>query len=307
MSLSQHEKAVKFRTLHGLTAEVGRNSTSLGPTRLGAFVIPNPWDAGSARMLAALGFEALATTSAGFAFTVGRSDGEVKREEALAHCAAIAEATDLPVSADLENTFGHVPRFVAQTIRLAGATGIVGGSVEDATGNDTRPIYDHAHAVERVAAAVEAARALPFPFTLTARAENYLHGRNDLDDTIRRLQDFAVAGADVLYAPGLPDLASIKAVCAAVAPKPVNVLAGIKGQNFPLADLVAAGARRISLGAALSRVAIGAFLKAAREIKEKGTFTFVDDTVSSAELSALLKGFAAPQAKRADAAKQGSN
>jgi 2-methylisocitrate lyase-like PEP mutase family enzyme len=307
MSLTQHEKAVKFRTLHGLTAELGRNSSSLGPTRLGAFVIPNPWDAGSARMLAALGFEALATTSAGFAFTVGRSDGEVKREEALAHCAAIAEANDLPVSADLENTFGHVPRFVAQTIRLAGATGIVGGSVEDATGNDTRPIYDHAHAVERVAAAVEAARALPFPFTLTARAENYLHGRNDLDDTIRRLQDFAVAGADVLYAPGLPDLASIKAVCAAVAPKPVNVLAGIKGQNFPLADLVGAGARRISLGAALSRVAIGAFLKAAREIKEKGTFTFVDDTVSSAELSALLKGFAAPQAKRADAAKQGSN
>lgn len=303
MSLSQLEKAVKFRTLHGLTAEVGRPSISAGPTRLGAFVIPNPWDVGSARMLAALGFEALATTSAGFAFTVGRSDGEVKREEALAHCHVIAEATDLPVSADLENTFGHVPRFVAQTIRLAGATGIVGGSVEDATGNDSRPIYDHAHAVERVTAAVEAARALPFPFTLTARAENFLHGRNDLDDTIRRLQDFAVAGADVLYAPGLPDLASIKEVCAAVAPKPVNVLAGIKGQNFPVADLIAAGARRISLGAALSRVAIGAFLKAAKEIREKGTFTFVDDTVSSAELSALLKGFAAPQAKRAEAAK----
>jgi 2-methylisocitrate lyase-like PEP mutase family enzyme len=308
MSVSQLDKAIKFRALHGLTAEVGRPSAPLGPTRLGAFIIPNPWDVGSARMLAALGFEALATTSAGFAFTVGRSDGEVKREEALGHCAAIAAATDLPVSADLENTFGHVPRFVAQTIRLAGATGIVGGSVEDATGNESRPIYDHAHAVERVAAAVEAARALPFPFTLTARAENYLHGRNDLDDTIRRLQAFAAAGADVLYAPGLPSLEAIRSVCAAVAPKPMNALAGIKGLNFPLADLVAAGARRISLGAALSRVAIGAFLKAAKEMKEKGTFNFVNDTITSAEISALFKGSgsAAPPAKRADAAKQGN-
>jgi 2-methylisocitrate lyase-like PEP mutase family enzyme len=307
MPVSQLEKAIKFRTLHGLTSEVGRASAPLGPTRLGAFIIPNPWDVGSARMLAALGFEALATTSAGFAFTLGRSDGEVKREEALAHCHTIAEATDLPVSADLENTFGHVPRFVAQTIRLAGATGIVGGSVEDATGNESRPIYDHAHAVERVAAAVEAARALPYPFTLTARAENYFHGRNDLEDTIRRLQAFAAAGADVLYAPGLPSLAAIKAVCAAVAPKPVNVLAGMKGANFPVADLVAAGAKRISLGAALSRVALGAFLKAAKEMKEKGTFNFVDDTITSAELSALLKGFASPPPKRADAAKQGGN
>jgi 2-methylisocitrate lyase-like PEP mutase family enzyme len=307
MSLSQLDKAIKFRTLHGLTAEVGQPSSSLGPTRLGAFIIPNPWDTGSARMLAGLGFEALATTSAGFAFTLGRSDGEIKREEALAHSAAIAAATDLPVSADLENTFGHVPRFVAQTIRLAGATGIVGGSVEDATGNENRPIYDHEHAVERVAAAVEAARALPFPFTLTARAENYLHGRNDLDDTIRRLQAFAAAGADVLYAPGLPSLEAIREVCAAVAPKPVNALSGIKGLNFPVADLVAAGARRISLGAALSRVAIGAFLKAAKEMKEKGTFTFVDDTITSAEISTLLKTPAAPPVKRADAAKQASS
>jgi len=306
MSLSQLEKAIQFRILHGLTSEVGRPSAPLGPNRLGAFIIPNPWDAGSARMLAALGFEALATTSAGFAFTLGRSDGEVKREEALAHCATIAAATDLPVSADLENTFGHVPRFVAQTIRLAGATGIVGGSVEDATGNENRPIYDHEHAVERVAAAVEAARALPFPFTLTARAENYLHGRNDLDDTIRRLQAFAAAGADVLYAPALPSLEAIRTVCAAVAPKPLNVLAGIKGLNFRVADIVATGAKRISLGAALSRVALGAFLKAAREMKEKGTFTFVDDTVTSSELSALLKSFAAPPAKRAEAAKQRS-
>jgi 2-methylisocitrate lyase-like PEP mutase family enzyme len=308
MSLSQLDKAIKFRALHGLTAETGRPSAPLGPTRLGAFIIPNPWDAGSARMLAALGFEALATTSAGFAFTLGRSDGEVKREEALAHSAAIAAATDLPVSADLENTFGHVPRFVAQTIRLAGATGIVGGSVEDATGNENRPIYDHEHAVERVAAAVEASRALPFPFTLTARAENYLHGRNDLDDTIRRLRAFAAAGADVLYAPALPNLEAIREVCAAVAPKPVNVLAGMKGVNFSVADIVKTGAKRISLGAALSRVALGAFLKAAREMKEKGTFTFVDDTITSTELSALLKSFAAPPAlaaKRADAVGQG--
>jgi len=305
MSLTQLEKAIKFRALHGLTAEVGQPSAPLGPTRLGAFIIPNPWDVGSARLLAALGFEALATTSAGLAFTLGRSDGEVKREEALAHCAAIAAATDLPVSADLENSFGHVPRFVAQTIRLAGATGIVGGSVEDATGNENRPIYDHEHAVERVAAAVEAARALPIPFTLTARAENYLHGRNDLDDTIRRLQAFSAAGADVLYAPGLPSVEAIREVCAAVAPKPVNALAGIKGLNFPAADLISAGARRISLGAALSRVALGAFLKAAKEMKEKGTFSFVDDTVTSAELSALLKQFAPPP-KRAEVARQGS-
>lgn len=271
MSVSQSEKAKNFRTLHA------------GPR---AFIIPNPWDAGSARILAALGFQALATTSAGFAFSLGRRDGQVTREEALEHCRAIAEASDLPVAADLENCFGDDAKTVAETIRLASSTGIVGGSVEDAT-SDGR-IYDQAHAVERVVAAVEAARALPFPFTLTARAENFLHGRTDLDDTIRRLQAFAAAGADVLYAPGLTSLDAIRTVCAAVAPKPVNVLAGMKGANFPLAELEAAGVRRISVGGALARAALGALMRAGREMKEKGTFTFVDGAAPSAEVNAIM-------------------
>ena len=271
MSVSQGEKAKKFRALH---------------TRPRAFIIPNPWDVGSARILAALGFQALATTSAGFAFSLGRRDGQVTREEALAHCRAIVEASDLPVAADLENCFGDEPKTVSETIRLAGLTGIVGGSVEDAT-SDGR-IYEHTHAVERVAAAVESARALPFPFTLTARAENFLHERADLDDTIRRLQAFAAAGANVVYAPGLASLEAIREVCAAVAPKPVNVLAGMKGANFPLAELEAAGARRISLGGALARAALGALLRAGREMKEKGTFTFVDGAAPSAELNGIM-------------------
>jgi 2-methylisocitrate lyase-like PEP mutase family enzyme len=271
MSVSQSEKAKKFRALHA------------GPK---AFIIPNPWDAGSARILAALDFQALATTSAGFAFSLGRRDGQVTREEALEHCRAIAEASDLPVSADLENCFGDDARTVAETIRLAGSTGIVGGSVEDATGDGQ--IYDHAHAVERVAAAVESARALPFSFMLTARAENFLHGRADLDDTIRRLQAFAAAGADVLYAPGLTSLEAIREVCAAVAPRPVNVLAGMKGANFPLAELEAAGARRISVGGALARAALGALLCAGREMKEKGTFGFVDEAAPSAEVNGIM-------------------
>ena len=271
MSVSQSEKAKKFQALHA------------GPT---AFIIPNPWDVGSARILEGLGFEALATTSAGFAFSLGRRDGQVTREEALEHCRAIAEASDLPVAADLENCFGDESKTVAETIRLAGSTGIVGGSVEDARSDGK--IYDHAHAVERVAAAVEVARALPFLFMLTARAENFLHGRADLDDTIRRLQAFAAAGADVLYAPGLTSLEAIRTVCAAVAPKPVNVLAGIKGQNFPLAEIEAAGARRISLGGALARAALGALMSAGREMKEKGTFAFVDEAAPSAEVSAFM-------------------
>jgi len=305
MSVTQMEKAKRFRALHGLTAEPGRPSQPAPGAKPGAFIIPNPWDAGSARMLEALGFEALATTSAGFAFTLGHSDGEVTRDEALAHCRTICEAVNLPVSADLENCFGDEPEVVAETIRLATATGLAGGSVEDATGDGRRPIYDFQHAVERVAAAVEAARALPFPFTLTARAENFLHGINDLDDTIRRLQAFAAAGADVVYAPCLPNLDAIRKVCQAVAPKPVNVLAGVKGQNFPLAEIAAAGAQRISVGAALSRVAISAFLRAAREMKEKGTFEYVNDTATSAELSALLKSVVWPAApaKGAEAAK----
>jgi 2-methylisocitrate lyase-like PEP mutase family enzyme len=271
MSVSQSEKAKKFRALHA------------GPK---AFIIPNPWDAGSARILAALGFQALATTSAGFAFSLGRRDGQVTREEALEHCRAIAEASDLPVSADLENCFGDDAKTVAETIRLAGSTGIVGGSVEDAM-SDGR-IYEHAHAVERVAAAVEAARALPFPFTLTARAENFLHDRSDLDDTIRRLEAFAAAGADVLYAPGLTSLEAIREVCAAVAPRPVNVLAGMKGANFPLAELEAVGVRRISVGGALARAALGALLRAGREMKEKGTFGFVDEAAPSAEVNGIM-------------------
>jgi 2-methylisocitrate lyase-like PEP mutase family enzyme len=271
MSVSQSEKAEKFRALHA------------GPK---AFIIPNPWDAGSARILAALGFQALATTSAGFAFSLGRRDGQVTREEALEHCRAIAEASDLPVSADLENCFGDDARTVAETIRLAGSTGIVGGSVEDATSDGQ--IYDHAHAVERVAAAVESARGLPFPFTLTARAENFLNGRADLDDTIRRLQAFAAAGADVLYAPGLTSLDAIRTVCAEVAPRPVNVLAGMKGANFPLAELEAVGVRRISVGGALARAALGALLRAGREMKEKGTFTFVDEAAPSVEVNGIM-------------------
>jgi len=285
MSLTQAERARKFRALHRLPTTPG---TPPEPAHPGAFIFPNPWDAGSARILAGLGFEALATTSAGFAFSLGRSDGAVSRDEALAHCRLIVEATDLPVAADLENCFGDDPKTVADTIRLAAATGIVGGSVEDASGDERRPIYDHALAVERVAAAAEAAQALPFPFTLTARAENFLHGCADLDDTIRRLQAFAEAGADVLYAPGLPSLEAIRAVCAAVAPCPVNALAGIRGLAFSLKQLTTAGVRRISLGGCLARVAFGALIAAGREMRESGTFTFVDDAVPMAELSKFM-------------------
>ena len=216
MRLSQAEKAERFRALH---------------SRPGAFVIPNPWDAGTARILASLGFEALTTTSAGLAFTLGRRDGAgmVTRDETLANARAIVDATDLPVAADLENGFGHTPEAVAETIRLAAeVAGLVGGSIEDATGDPRRPIYDFPHAVERVAAAVEAARALPFPFVLVGRAENFLHGRPDLDDTIRRLQAFEAAGADALYAPGLTRAEDIRTVCAAVR-KPVNVVMGTEG------------------------------------------------------------------------------
>lgn len=275
--MSQREKATQFRALHD------------GPR---TFVIPNPWDAGTARMLAALGFQALATTSAGFAFSLGRRDGAglVTRDEALAHARALVEATDLPVSADLENGFGDAPETVAETIRLAAATGLVGGSVEDATGDPRRPIYEHAHAVERVAAAVAAARALPFPFVLVARAENFLHDRPDLDDTIRRLEAFAAAGADVLYAPGLPGLPAIRAVCAAVSPRPVNVLASGRGGPLTVANLAAAGVRRISVGSALCRAALGAFLRAAREIVDQGTFTFGDEAATFAELNRFMAG-----------------
>lgn len=273
MSVSQSAKARKFLKLHE------------GP---GAFLLPNPWDAGTARMLSTLGYEALATTSAGLAFSLGRRDGEglVTREEVLAHVRVIVAASDLPVSADLENGFGDAPERVVETIRLAAEAGLVGGSIEDATGDAKRPIYDPGLAVERVRAAVEAARALPFPFTLTARAENFLHGGTDLDDTIRRLQAFAEAGADVVYAPGLPSLGAIQAVCSAVAPRPVNALIGAVGRSA--AELAAVGVRRISTGSALNRAAMGAFLAAAREMKEKGTFTFLENAVPFAALSNFM-------------------
>jgi 2-methylisocitrate lyase-like PEP mutase family enzyme len=276
MKSSQYDKARAFRALH---------------ERPGAFVIPNPWDVGTARILAGLGFEALATTSAGLAFALGRRDGEgaVARDEALAHARDIVSATPLPVSADLENGFGDAPETAAETIRLAAETGLVGASIEDATGDPDHPIYDASLAAERIAAAAEAARALPFPFTLTARAENFLHGRPDLDDTIRRLQAFEAAGADVLYAPGLRDLAMIRAVCAAVG-KPVNVIMGLTGAPFSVDDLAAAGVRRISLGSALTRAALGAFLRAAREIRERGTFSFADDAASFADLDPFMQG-----------------
>jgi len=271
MPAKHREKAEAFRALHRAQ---------------GTFVIPNPWDVGTARILTSLGFKALATTSAGHAFTIGRKDGAITREDALAHARAIVDATDLPVSADLENCFGDAPETVAETLRLAAATGLAGGSVEDASGDARKPIYEFSHAVERVAAAVEAARALPIPFTLTARAENFLHGRPDLDDTIRRLQAFERAGADVLYAPGLKDMATVRAVMSAVS-RPVNVIA-LRGLTVP--ELAAAGVRRISLGSALSRAALGAFIRAAREIQSVGTFTFIDGALPSAEANAFMLG-----------------
>lgn len=274
MADTQDDKARQFRALHA---------------RKGAFVIPNPWDIGSARILAGFGFEALATTSAGFAFSLGRRDGALTREETLAHARTIVDATPLPVSADLENGFGHAPEDAATTIRLAGGAGLVGGSIEDATGDTTRPIYDFAQAVERVAAAVEAARAHRFSFTLTARAENFLHGRPDLDDTIRRLQAFEQAGADVLYAPGLRDIDAIRTVCSAVS-RPVNVVMGLKGPSFSVDQLAAAGVKRISVGSALARAALGGFLRAAREIRERGTFDFANDAVPFADVTAMMSG-----------------
>jgi 2-methylisocitrate lyase-like PEP mutase family enzyme len=254
------------------------------------FVVPNPWDAGSARILTLLGFEALATTSAGLAFSLGVRDGRglVGRERTLANARAIVEATHLPVCADLENCFGDEPAVVAETIRLAAGTGLVGGSVEDASGDPERPIYAFAHAVERVHAAVDAARGLPFRFTVTARAENYLHGRSDLDDTIARLRAFAAAGADVVYAPGLPDLTAIQEVCAAVAPVPVNVLCGGSGPGYSVPDLGAAGVRRISLGSAFARAALGGLIRAAREVRDGGTFGFGAEAPSFADISAMM-------------------
>jgi 2-methylisocitrate lyase-like PEP mutase family enzyme len=270
--LSQHEKAVRFRALHQ------------GPA---AFVIPNPWDAGSARILAQLGFEALATTSAGYAFSAGVPDGRVGREAMIKHVAEIVAATDRPVSADLENGFGDDPSAVAETIRLAGAAGAAGGSIEDVASRPVDAQYPMALAVDRVRAAVDTARALPFPFVLTARAENYLVGRPDLADTIRRLQAYQEAGADVLFAPGLTSEQDIATVVRAV-DRPVNVVMGLHGATLDVARLSAIGVKRVSVGSALSRVALGAFIRAAREIRERGTFAFAEDAASYAELNALF-------------------
>jgi 2-methylisocitrate lyase-like PEP mutase family enzyme len=274
---TQAEKAAVFEVLH----------QSAEP-----FVIGNPWDAGTARILTGLGFSALSTTSAGLAFTLGRRDGiaAVSRDEALANARSIAEATTLPVAADLENGYGYTPEAAAETIRLAAETaGLVGGSIEDASGNPEKPIYDFDHSVERIAAAGAAARALPFPFMLVARAENFLHGRRDLDDTIRRLQAYEAAGASVLYAPGITQPEDIRTLCASVS-KPVNVLVGIKGvPPLSVKELGALGVRRISLGSGFSRAALTAFYRAAREVADHGTFTFTEDTMYMAELMDLFK------------------
>ena len=254
------------------------------------FVIGNPWDAGSARILTSLKYEALSTTSAGLAFSLGRKDGTaaVSRAEALANAKSIVEATSLPVAADLENGYGHAPEDAAETIRLAAAVGLVGGSIEDATGEDANPIYEFDHAVERIAAAAEAAKALPFPFMLVARAENYLHGRPDLGDTIKRLQAFEKAGAAVLYAPGLTLPGDIRTVCASVT-RPVNVLMGLKGApRLTVAELGELGVRRISIGSGFSRAALTAFLHAAREVIDDGTFGFADETLYISELTAMF-------------------
>jgi len=259
--------------------------------RPGVFAIPNPWDAGSAKLLASLGFEALATTSAGFAFSLGKPDGSgaVNREEAMGHSRVIVDATSLPVSADLENGFGDEPETCAETIRLAAKAGLVGGSIEDATGRIEDPIYPFEMSVERIKAAVEAARSLAFPFMLTARAENFLHGRPDLKDTIRRLEAFADAGADVLYAPGLKTREEIRAVVKAVEPKPVNVVMGLVGGNLSLDELADLGVKRVSLGSALARVAYGAFLRAAEEIRREGSFTFAEDAVPFVKINSMFK------------------
>jgi 2-methylisocitrate lyase-like PEP mutase family enzyme len=255
--------------------------------RPGAFVIPNPWDAGTERILTAFGFEALASTSAGYAFAAGRQDSSASltRDEILQNARSIVDATHLPVSADLEDGFGRSPEVCAETIRLASDIGLVGGTLEDATGDLNDPIYDFSLAVERVAATAKTAH--DCDFVLTARSENFLHGRPDLDDTIRRLQAFAEAGADILYAPGLPDLEAIRKVCASVS-KPVNVVMGLKGPTFSVEELAAVGVKRISVGGSLARAALGAFVRAAREVKEKGTFTYAADALPHAEAKAYM-------------------
>jgi 2-methylisocitrate lyase-like PEP mutase family enzyme len=275
MPLNQQRKSSMFRALH---------------EQAGAFVIPNPWDTGTARILAAMGFQALATTSAGMAFSLGVPDGRVSRAQALAHCRAMVEATDLPVSADLEKGFGDTPESVAETVRAAAEIGLAGCSIEDYTNRKSDPIFEFELAVERIAAAVDACRGLAHDFVLTARAENFLCGRPDLDDTLRRLKAFEEAGADVLYAPGLLDLDSIRTVCGAIK-KPVNVIMGLPGGTFGVGDLAAAGVKRISVGSALARAAFGTFVRACREIKEDGTFRFAGDAIGFEEIERFFEPF----------------
>ncbi len=272
MTITQNEKAARLRALH---------------TDPGTFVIPNPWDAGSARLLAALGFRALATSSGAAAAVLGRRDGQISRDEAMHHVASITSATSLPVSADLENGFGADPATVAETIRCCAAAGAVGGSIEDATRGSDKPTFDFPLAVERVAAAVEAARALPFPFTLTARAEGFLYPHPDLDDVIERLRAFEQAGADVLFAPGLPNLDAVRAVCHAVS-RPVSFMIAIRGRAFSVAELASAGVKRVSLATSLYRAAMTGLLAAAREIHDHGTCNYLEDTLPTADLNRLL-------------------
>jgi 2-methylisocitrate lyase-like PEP mutase family enzyme len=273
MSVTQSQKADRFRALHD---------------EPGVFVIPNPWDVGSARILAGLGFQALATSSAASAASAfGRRDGALTREEALAHARQIVNATDLPVSADLEKGFGDAPEIVAETIRQAAEAGLVGCTIEDATGDPSHPLYDATLAVERIAAAAEAARALRFPFMLTARAHNLLYPASSLDDTTGRLQAFERAGADVLFAPGLPDLAAVRAVCGAVS-KPVNFMVGIRGKSFSVSELASVGVKRISLATSLYRAAMTAFVEAAVDVRDTGRFDFLDGCVTTPELTGLM-------------------
>src|ERR1700724_2636752 len=271
--MAQADRAKQFRALHHAP---------------GAFVIANVWDGGSARMMAGLGFAALATSSGASAGTLGRRDGKVTRDEAMAQARIICDATDLPVSADLEKGFGDAPEVVVETIRLAAEAGLVGCSIEDASGNSDEASFGLSHATERIAAAAAAARALPFPFTLTGRTENFLRGQPDLDDTIKRLKAYEAAGADTLMAPGLPNLDAVRAVCAAVK-KPFNFMVGIKGKSFTVVELAAAGVKRISLATSLYRAAMTGLLNAAREVREHGTFGYIDTSLATPEMNAFLR------------------
>lgn len=271
--LTQLEKAVRFAALH---------------RERHGFIIPNPWDAGSARLLETLEFSALATTSAGYAFSQGKPDNSIGREEMMQHLAAVVAATDLPVSADLVNGFGADPDTVAQTIRLAAAAGVVGGSIEDASGCRDMPVYAHARAVDRIRAAAAAAKSLAFPFTLTARAENHILGRPDLRDTIRRLQDYQEAGADVLFAPGLTDRHDIAAVLSSI-DRPLNVLMGMSTACMSFAELSDMGVKRVSVGGSLYRAAFGALLRSAQELRYGGTFGYAAQAVTTAKLNALFQ------------------